>query len=41
MKKILFAMMACMALFAFTACEKTDSQTMRQAAIRVRKWFMN
>lgn len=26
MKKILFAMMACMALFAFTACEKTDSQ---------------
>ena len=26
MKKILFAMMACVALFAFTACEKTDSQ---------------
>lgn len=26
MKKILFAMMACVALFAFTACEKSDSQ---------------
>ena len=26
MKKILFAMIACVALFAFTACEKTDSQ---------------
>ena len=26
MKKILFAMMACVALFAFTACEKTNSQ---------------
>jgi hypothetical protein len=26
MKKILFAMMACVAMFAFTACEKSESQ---------------
>lgn len=26
MKKILLAMIACVALFAFTACEKSDSQ---------------
>ena len=26
MKKFLFAMMACVAMFAFTACEKSESQ---------------
>jgi len=26
MKKILFAMMACVAMFAFTSCEKSESQ---------------